>query len=158
MTILFAPDLQEIVSEELELALKSVIVFSHGGNVLFESVNFALRLLCKMKFEDLDFELHFHVVIETHTAKFVLFDPALHLIKILGIQIGSALEFVKIFSILDSDFHIGRSLISFLDHLGIVADWDWLNVDFVHFCFFLVLAVWLFSCLFNLKYHQPIRI
>ena len=46
MTVLFAPDLQEIVSEELELALKFGIVLSHACDVLLKCVNVTLGLLC----------------------------------------------------------------------------------------------------------------
>jgi len=80
VTMLLPPDLQKVVSEQLELSLKSLIVFSHSGDVLFQCFDFALGLLGQMELEDLNAEFALEVVVEGKDLELVLFHPSLHLV------------------------------------------------------------------------------
>ena len=93
-SIFVPPEMQEVVSEQFKLTLQFFIVFSHGTNILFQSLNVGFLHLFKMKFENLHSELHFCIVVQLDAIELAFVDPSLQFINILRIKVRLPFEFI----------------------------------------------------------------
>jgi hypothetical protein len=100
------PEVEEIVSKKFELSLQLFIIFSHLADFLFECFYVCFFFTPKMEFENLDFELHFSIIVERDALILPFVDPSVTLFEILSIKIGLTSEFVLSFGAFDSDIQI----------------------------------------------------
>ena len=108
LLVLVFPQMQEIVPEQFELALKFLVVLLHLADLLLERFNICLLHFLELEFEDLHSELHFRIIIERDTREFVFIDPALELVNILGIEKGMSSKFLLRSTAFDSDIKVGH--------------------------------------------------
>lgn len=94
LSVLVPPEVQEVVSEKLKLALQFFIVFAHRANILLQGLNISLFHFFEMEFENLDSELHLSVVVELDAIELILVDPSLELVDVLRIQVSLPLELI----------------------------------------------------------------
>lgn len=94
LPVLVSPQMQEIISEQFQLSFELLIVLLHRADILFQSLNICLLHFLEVEFENLNSELHLCIVVKLDAIEFVLVDPSLELVDVLGVQICLAFELI----------------------------------------------------------------